>query len=124
MIKNKYGEFSEEQFEEYKSRLHSKIHWLLIYQDPKCEMDADDLSFSEQFKAVMREIDSLNRLLSYPVEIVELMVLLQSAWIEKFHEDYNFWVYRKYILDAHSLVDKLFNIESKESKESKEGVRS
>ena len=35
MVENKYGKFTNEQFEEFKKRLHGQIHWLLVYEDEK-----------------------------------------------------------------------------------------
>lgn len=118
MIKHKYGTITEEQLKGYKERLHNRIHWLLIYKDPKCDVEDDDKSFDFQFQDIMREIESLNSLLYYPVEIVELLILLESARQETLDENYNFWVFRKYILDSHGLIDKLMS-----DFVSKEGVK-
>jgi len=55
----------------------------------------------------MKKIDGLNTLLFYPVEIVAIMSLLQAALNETRSDDFNYRSYRKLILDAHSLVDKI-----------------
>ena len=46
-------------------------------------------------------------MLFYPVEIVSIMSLLQAAFQETREEPFNYPIYRKLILDAHSLVDKI-----------------
>ena len=55
----------------------------------------------------MRKINGLNELLYYPTEIVSIMSLLQAAFQEAEKESFDYSVYRKLILDAHSLVDKI-----------------
>ena len=86
-----YGHFDDLQIEEYKEKLHKEMFWLLLYKDPK----------------TMKKIDGLNTLLFYPVEIVAIMSLLQAALNETRSDDFNYRSYRKLILDAHSLVDKI-----------------
>lgn len=55
----------------------------------------------------MKRIDGLNTLLSYPVEIISIMSILQAALNETREENFNYQSYRKLVLDAHSLVDKI-----------------
>ena len=55
----------------------------------------------------MRRIDGLNRLLSYPTEIVTIMCLLEAALVETRKEDFDYLVYRKLVLDAHAQIDKI-----------------
>ena len=55
----------------------------------------------------MKRIDGLNALLSYPVEIVSIMSILQAAFDESKKEEFDYQSYRKLILDAHSLVDRI-----------------
>ena len=55
----------------------------------------------------MLKINGLNELLSYPVEIVEIMSVLEAALLETRKEEFNFQTYRKLIFDAHSLIDKI-----------------
>lgn len=103
MINGIYGTFSDEQITKYKKKLHSKIHWLLIYKE------ADDYEyFNNYFINLMREINSLGSVFNNQEEVIELLVTLQSAFEESLKKDCNFKLYRKLILDAHSLVDKMF----------------
>ena len=78
-MKYLYGHFSDEQFER----------------------------FNKYFTTLMQEIDSLNELLFYPPQIVEITCLLQTAYRETKQNPFNYHNYRKCILDAHSLVDKI-----------------
>lgn len=107
MIKTKYGFFSDVQLEEYKTKLHKKIFWLLIYKDPKTCAEYENIDFEKYFTFLMKEIDGLNKVLFYPKEIIEIMSLLESAFTETKKDSFNYRAYRKLILDAHNLVDLL-----------------
>ena len=97
-----YGDFSEAQLNEFKKKLHSKIHWLLIYKE------ADDCQyFEEYFETLMKYIGSLNVVFGYNSMIIELLTTLQMAYDESKRQDFNFKTYRKYVLDAHNIVDKI-----------------
>jgi len=102
-----YGTFSEEQMEQYKTKLHKDMFWLLIYQDPKTKEEYVNVDFNKYFDGLMKKINGLNELLFYPVEIVSIMSLLQAALIETKKVDFDYKAYRKLVLDAHSLVDKI-----------------
>ena len=110
MIDHKYGTYNEKQFNEYKTKLHKKLFWLLIYKDPKTKEqfpNVDTYAFEQYFIHVMHEIDGLNALLSYPVEICSMMSLLESALHETQKDEFDYKLYRKLVLDAHALVDKI-----------------
>ena len=102
-----YGHFDDLQIEEYKEKLHKEMFWLLLYKDPKTKDEFKNVDFEKYFINLMKKIDSLNTLLFYPVEIVAIMSLLQAALNETRSDDFNYRSYRKLILDAHSLVDKI-----------------
>lgn len=102
-----YGHFDNEQFEEYKVKLHKELFWLLLYKDPKTEMKYTNINYDKYFSGLMKKIDGLNELLFYPVEIVSIMSLLQAAYKETKKFIFDYPTYRKLILDAHSLVDKI-----------------
>lgn len=101
MIKHKYGDYLDEQFVDYKKRLHSLIHWLLIYAEE------NDSCLNNYFEMVQYKLNGLNELLNYPTQIVEIMNLVESAKIEYSKPKYNHKLYRKTILDIHDLIDKL-----------------
>ena len=106
-MKHLYGYFSDGQMENYKIKLHKELFWLLIYQDPETKNNYLDVDFNKYFDGLMRKISGLNKLLSYPTEIVSIMSLLEAALIESQKEEFNYKTYRKLVLDAHSLVDKI-----------------
>jgi hypothetical protein len=86
-------------------KLHKELFWLLLYKDPKTKEKYDTVNYDKYFTFLMKKIDGLNELLFYPVEIVSIMSLLQAAYQETKHPDFNFQIYRKLVLDAHNLVD-------------------
>ena len=102
-----YGHFDDLQIEEYKEKLHKEMFWLLLYKDPKTKDEFKNVDFEKYFINLMKNIDGLNTLLFYPVEIIAIMSLLQAALNETRSDDFNYRSYRKLILDAHSLVDKI-----------------
>ncbi len=102
-----YGHFEDEQMENYKVKLHKELFWLLIYKDPKTKDEYLNVDFNKYFDGLMRKMDGLNALLFYPTEIVSIMSLLEAALIESKKVDFDYKVYRKLVLDAHSLVDKI-----------------
>lgn len=102
-----YGHFDDLQIEEYKEKLHKEMFWLLLYKDPKTKDEFKNVDFEKYFINLMKKIDGLNTLLFYSVEIVAIMSLLQAALNETRSDDFNYRSYRKLILDAHSLVDKI-----------------
>lgn len=108
MIPHKYGKFNVTQVDEYKEKLHTKIHWLLLYKDPNVTIDnADGVDFQQYYYLLLKEISGLNSLLKYPVEVVELLTVLQTARKETYKDPFNFSLFRKFILDAHSIVDRI-----------------
>ena len=113
MIVHKYGDFSEDQMNEYKKKLHNKIFWLLLYKDPKETIEITDEEFESYFLSILLEVNGLNSLFDYPVEIVELVSKLEFARETTTWDDFNFKGYRKLILDAESLVDKICSEEVK-----------
>lgn len=100
-MKHKYGEYTREQFHGYKKRMHSLIHWLLIYAEEK------ESNLNNYFNKVQYKLNGLNELINYPVQLVEIMNLVESAKIEYNKINYDHSVYRKIILDIHELIDKI-----------------
>lgn len=94
--------FNCAQIDDLKKKLHSKIHWLLIYKE------ADDCQFfKEYFDNLIKYIYALNSIFNKNATIIELLTTLQIAYDETLREDFTFKNYRKYVLDAHNIVDKL-----------------
>lgn len=106
-MKHLYGYFTDEQMDEYKTKLHKDVFWLLIYKDPNKIEDFPNVDYEKYFEGLMLRINGLNELLSHPMEIVEMMSVLEAALLETRKEIFDFKTYRKLIFDAHSLVDKI-----------------
>lgn len=104
---HKYGNFPDKQFNEYKVKLHRDLFWLLLYKDPETSGDFANVDFNKYFTGLMRKIDGLNELLFYPSEIIEIMIHLEAAYKLTRCDDFDYSTYRKLILDAHSIVDRI-----------------
>lgn len=102
-----YGYFTDGQVENYKTKLHKDVFWLLLYKDPQKEGDFPDVDYEKYFDGLMLKINGLNELLSYPTEIVEMMSILEAALLETRKDYFNFRTYRKLLFDAHALIDKI-----------------
>ena len=102
-----YGYFDDGQMENYKTKLHKDVFWLLLYKDPEKINDFRNVDYEKYFNGLMLKINGLNSLLSHPTEIVEMMSVLEAALLETKRENFNFKTYRKLIFDAHSLIDKI-----------------
>lgn len=94
-----YGDVPQEQFKAYCKKLHSMVHWLLIYKDN------NDPILKTYFSSVQYKIYGLSSLLMNPPEIIELMALIESAKHEYDKDDCDNRLYRRTILDAHSVID-------------------
>lgn len=102
-----YGQFDDAQFEDYKKQMHKEMFWLLLYKDPKTRDQYSYVDFNKYFESLMRKLNGLNEILSFPVEMVSIMSLLQAAYQEAKKDDFHYSIYRKMVLDAHALVDKI-----------------
>ena len=103
MIKGKYGNFTEKQFEEHKVILHKKVHWLLIYKEKDYDYDV----ILNYFDTVLRYISSLNEIFEYDPLVISLLIKLQETLDEFKKKDCNFKLFRKNIFEAHNIIDKL-----------------
>lgn len=98
----RYCTFSSEQTESLKRNLHSSIFWLLLYKE------REDETLEKYFDFLLFKIGGLNSLIGQPPIMVELLTLLESARIELDKgNDFNWNLYRKAVLDAESVVDRL-----------------
>lgn len=102
MIQNKYGEFSQEQFNEFKERLHAMCHHMLIYAEQSPEL------LPNYFTKLQAKLNGLNSLLNYNQEIVNMMALVESARLEfeQYHKKTD--LYRKFALEVHEAIDHLY----------------
>lgn len=102
MMIGKYCNFKPGQLEDFKKRLHSKIHWLLVYKE------ADDCDFFfDYFQSVLDYVGGLNDLLDNSSCVINLLITLQVALNEAKKKDCNFKLFRKNIFEAHGIVDQI-----------------
>ena len=108
-LKCKYGDFSGLQVSEIKQKMRKQIFFLLVIVDPQTSKEYKDVDVNAAIENALQVYGSLNDLLGYPKEMVEVMVLLNAAHMEyqKGEKDFNWKVYRKLILDAGSAVSKI-----------------
>lgn len=107
MITTEYGSFNDAQVEEYIRSLHKKVHWLLIYKDPEVKDQYPNANYDKYFEFLMKEMNGCNVLFRYPVAMVQVMSMLEAARLETQQADFDFKSYRKLILDAQNLIDKI-----------------
>lgn len=106
-----YGELKEDDFEKYKEKLHKELFWLLVYKDPKTKEQYKYVNFEKYLVRLIKKINGLNEILLCPAELISIMTLLQAALIETRQDSFDYQEYRRMILDAHSLVDKIHSKE-------------
>ena len=106
-MRGKYWKFDDLQIENYKKILHKELFWLLLYKDPKTCVEYQYVDYDKYYDGLMKQLCGLNELLLHPVQIIKLMSLLEAAHMETQEEEFDYQSYRKLILDAHSIVDKL-----------------
>lgn len=102
-----YGDFTVAQLNEYRDRLHKKMFWLLLYKDPKTCNDFVDVDYDRYFEILMKELNGLSDILLHPTGLVEMLSILQAAYNETQNSEFNYMTYRKFVLDAHTLLDKM-----------------
>lgn len=106
-IKHKYGSFSIMQFNKYKNRMRKKIFWLIIYTDPETNEPYKDVDVITYHKHIMEQISGLSSLLFYSSKIVDILCTLEIALSVLEKEEFDFQSYRKLVLDAGAMIDRL-----------------
>jgi len=94
--------FTPRQLTEYKKKLHSAIHRLLVDVETN---NIHDLPTS--YKTLLLKIDSLNQILGDQDAIIYLFTTLLAAYEASRDVETEFAVYRKLILDAHTALDNI-----------------
>lgn len=103
----RYGDFTPNQIAETKEKMRKQIFFLLLIADPVNAEEYDNVDVNEAIENFLVEFGGLNDLLNYPLELVEVMSLVNSAKIEYNSRNYNWRKYRKLILDAGNKVLKI-----------------
>lgn len=106
-MKHKYGEYSENQMKQTKDSIRKQIFFLLLIVDPKTKQDYTNIDVNEAFDGFLSKLGGFNILLGEPVELVEVMSLLQAAWAEYNNPQFTYNKYRRLILSAGSEVLKI-----------------
>jgi hypothetical protein len=102
VITGKYGTFSDEQFEQFKKKLHSKVHWLLLYKEKgNCDF------YEKYFTDTMKYFNSLNTVLANNEKVIDVLVVLQIAFDEVHKKDFDFKAFKKEIFEAHNIIDRM-----------------
>ena len=112
-MKYLYGEFSDKQIDYAVVSMHNDIHKLLLYKDNKVTevIFNSDEDFVNYFTNLLFRFGGLNELLGKPMEMVDLMSTLQSAYSEVLSNNFNYRVFRRAILDCHGYIKAMFEKE-------------
>lgn len=110
-MKFKYGEFSNKQISEIKEKMRKKIFFLLLIVDPNTSEEYENIDILATFQNVLNTFGGLNDLLGYPQEFVDVISLVNAAFIEYKKPNFNWSMYRKFILDAGNAVLKIKEVD-------------
>lgn len=102
-----YGTIKDDTLEKYKDKLHSKIFWLLLYKDPKTKDEFTYVDYDKYFVGLMKELTGFADILQDPSQMVELLSVLQAAYNESKQTPFDYKEYRKFVLDAHAILDRM-----------------
>lgn len=107
-MKTKYGSFTDASVDDLKVKLHKKLFWLLLYKDPNISQKYEHVDFEKYFVTLMKELNALEQMvINGSGELLEVMAMLQVAYHQTESSDFDYHTYRKFILDAHSLLDRV-----------------
>ena len=116
-MRNKYGEFTQEQIQNTKREIRKQIIFLLTVVDPELKDKYTHINVPAAYKSLMDELAGLNELLFYPTELVLVMSLLEAALMEYKNPDFNFQRYRKLVLDAGAKVNLIKEVDDASNSE-------
>lgn len=107
---HQYGKFSDSQVKAYAKIMHSEVHKLLLFKDKNVSQvifdnESDYLNY---FSNLLRRFSGYNELLCCPVQMVALLATLQSAYDMVNSNNFDFYEYRRLILDAHGYIKSMF----------------
>ena len=106
-MQHKYGEFRKAQVENTKQLIRKQIYFLLLIVDPKTKEEYENIDVNKAYDGIMRRISGLNELLFCPTEIVTVLSLLEAALIEYNNPSFDYYKYRKLVLDAGNEILKV-----------------
>ena len=100
-ITTKYGEFTITQIVEHKQELHNNVLALLYMKEENCP------TLDNYFSSLLWRLSGYNSIFGNQTIMVDIMSNLEEARNEAKKETYNHNKYRKLILDAFNMIDKL-----------------
>ncbi len=100
-------QFSDKQIETEKKLLQKKIFYLLLIVDPVTSSQYPGADVEVTYKDLFSDLDGLNELFNYPVEIINIAKKLAKALKEYQSPNFSYRKYRKYVLDAGNEVNKI-----------------
>lgn len=108
-MKYKYGEFTSEQIKGTVNSMHNDIHKLLLHKDKNIteQIFNSEEDFVSYFTNLLFRFGGLNELLGEPKTMVDFMSTLQAAYDEVLSEDFDYWVFRRAILDCHGYIKEM-----------------
>ena len=101
--------FTVEQIENEKKLLQKKIFYLLLIVDPETTEQYPNVDVEAAFEDLFSDLDGLNEVFDYPIEMVNVAKKLAKALKEFQSDDFQYKKYRKLILDAGSETMKIGN---------------
>lgn len=87
--------------------MRKQIFFLLLIVDPVKAEEYDNVDVNEAIQNVLFEFGGLNDLLNYPQELVDVLSLIDAAYLEYNKPNFCWAKYRKLILDAGNKVLKI-----------------
>lgn len=107
---HKYGgEFTNSQIDYEIKKMRNRIYFLLLIVDPKTKKEYQnmDIDVNQSFDAVLRKLSGLNELLMYKGELIEAMNDLEVALMEFNNPNFDYSIYRSYVLSAGNKMLKM-----------------
>ena len=106
-MRYKYGNFKRSQIALTKKKIKKEIFFLLLCADPKTKQIYSHINLSDAFNGLLYKLDGLNNVMGFPQELVDIVSLLEEALIKWNEPVFDFSVYRRLILNAGALTDKI-----------------
>lgn len=105
-METKYCEFSNEQIEQTKKKMRTKLFFLLLLKDPnpKYVDKYKDINIDDVFEDILLTFGGFNSLLNHPQIMVSILSKIAGARDLVKSDDYQFSTYRKLILSAGNEV--------------------
>lgn len=97
----KYGNFPKKQISNHKNELHDNVLALLYMKEEKCE------TLDNYFHSLLWKLNGYNEIFGNQPVMIDIMSNLEEARIEALKDFYNHRKYRKLVLDAFNMLDKL-----------------